>query len=110
MPHVPLLTQPTSADFIRASPYPILQSLSDGQQHNFVQSTVHGPSARGLASVEYVFEPFVDGQPGWTGGLASGSGSEEETMKRMVDDAVKWEKEQREKAKKRRTANHLTAV
>ena len=108
MPHVPLSTQATSADFVRASPYPILQSLSDGQQHNFVQSTVHGPSARGLASVEYVFEPLMEGQPGWTSVAGSGS-EEEEARKRMVDDAVQWEKEQREKAKKRRTAN-LTAA
>ena len=96
MPHVPLSTQPTSADFVRASPYPILQSVSDIQHANFVQSTVRGPMARGLASVEYVFEPFVGDQPGWTREPV------EEGIKRIVDDAVEWERNQREKAKKRR--------
>lgn len=78
--------------------------MSDTQQTNFVQSTVKGTSARGLASIEYVFEPFVDGQPGWT------HAPEEDVRKRMVDDAIQWEKEQREKAKKRRTNNGSSSV
>ena len=61
-----------------------------------MQSTLKGTSARGLASVEYVFEPFVDAQPGWT------RVGEEESRKRMVDDAVEWERQQREKTKKGR--------
>lgn len=84
MPHIPLFTQPSSADFVRASPYPILQSISDVAHRNFVQSTVRGPAARGLASVEYVFDPLVNGVVGWdrTG--------EDETRRRMVQEAEEW--------------------
>lgn len=94
MPHVPLFTQPKSADFVRASPYPILQSVSDTQHQNFVQSTVRGRAARGLASLEYVFDPLVDGHVGYD------RTAEDEYRKRMVQDAVEWEERNREKRRR----------
>ena len=101
MPHVPQYTQPSSADFVRASPYPILQSLSDVKHRNFVQSTVRGPAARGLASIEYVFDPLVNGQIGWD------RSPEEETRKRMVQEAEEWA---REAATKRRRTRKVSVA
>ncbi|WVR07114.1 hypothetical protein IAU60_004154 [Kwoniella sp. DSM 27419] len=84
MPHVPQFTQPTTGDFARYAPYPVLSSSSDSK-HNFVQATVTGPAAKGLASVEFVFE----------------SGAEDEVAKRMreVEEAVEWEKEVKRRRK-----------
>ncbi|KAK8864469.1 hypothetical protein IAR55_001719 [Kwoniella newhampshirensis] len=80
MPHVPLHTQPTSSTTVRLAPYPIISSASDSKHLNFVQSTITGPAARGLASVEYVFE---------------NSGGDEERKRRLqaVEEAVEWERD-----------------
>lgn len=90
MPHVPLHTQARAAELTRVSPYPILTSLSDAEHKNFVQSTITGRAARGLASVEYVLESRMQD---------SDSPSEEEHQKRRreVEDAVEWEKEARKR-------------
>ncbi|RSH87287.1 hypothetical protein EHS25_003196 [Saitozyma podzolica] len=121
MPHVPLSTQPNSAFPIRLSPNPILTSQSDEKHKNFVQSTITGQAARGLASVEYVFEdehrhqhqhqqladePYA-AEPGagvglnlllGFGGKAPGEGERERKRRwKEVEDAVSWEKEARRK-------------
>lgn len=123
MPHVPRSTQPNSAFPIRLSPNPILASQSDEKHKNFVQSTIAGQAARGLASVEYVFEDeqshahqhrqladeaYAAGpEPGvgfglmfglGLGGKALGEGERERKRRcKEVEDAVSWEKEARRK-------------
>ena len=81
MPHVPLYTQPIGASLTRLSPYPIIESLPDIDRKNFVQSTIIGRAARGLASIEYVLESVPD--------------HERQKRLREVEDAVQWEKEMR---------------
>lgn len=120
LPHVPLFTQPTTASTIKASPYPIVASQSDEKHRNFVQSTISGRAATGLASVEYVFEsrsaPSVTpGQadhagddevvhlPNWNGWgpiLPPVSAMSPEVRKRRlqeVHDAEEWERQARRK-------------
>ncbi|WRT66445.1 uncharacterized protein IL334_003403 [Kwoniella shivajii] len=79
MPHVPLHTQPTSATFDRISYHPIISSHSSSNNH--AQSTLMGPSSRGIASVEYVFE--------------NSETDVKETREKVVRDAIEWEKEMR---------------
>lgn len=83
MPHIPLFTQPTIAFLAQTSPYPVLSSATDMQDFHLVQSTITGPAARGLASVEYVLETNEDSQ----------------TQQRltMVEEAEKWERRMRAK-------------
>jgi chromatin structure-remodeling complex protein RSC7 len=119
MPHVPLSTQPKSAFPVRLSPNPILTSQSDDKHKNFVQSTITGQAARGLASVEFVFEDqhqhhqladeayAAEPGAGVGFGLVFGFGlgdqvlgeGERERKRRWkeVEEAVSWEKEARRK-------------
>jgi len=88
MPHVPIYTQPTLAEINRISPYPILQQFTDSNHQNFVQSTVRGKAARGLASIEYVFEarePIVPVE------------YEVEARLRVVQEAEEWERRGRDR-------------
>ena len=89
MPHIPLHTQSRSATLTRLSPYPILISLSDTQHSNFVQNTITGRAARGLASVEVVFESRSHPD------ALVFPNEERKRRIREVEDAVEWEKEAR---------------
>jgi len=97
MPHIPLHTQPFGAALARKSPYPILTSLSDAQRKNFVQSTITGRAARGLASVEYVLEARSHPLPDWEVHLDPLAHGQEERKRRSkeVADAEEWEREAR---------------
>lgn len=72
--------------------YPVLSSLSDSSKRNFVQSTVTGPAAQGLASVEYVFEP----QAYFAQSVAESSDGTKRRME-LVDEALEWERQSRRK-------------
>lgn len=112
MPHVPLWTQSRSSGMSRLSPWPVIASLSDAGHRNFVQSTVVGRAARGLASVEYVFERGKgDERPGTGQGDdqvvgREGDGEGEKASRlRVVEEAVEWEREMR---KRRRRVSTVT--
>jgi len=99
-PHVPLYTQPSLAVRDRLSYSPLLASYSDSKHSNFVQSSLSGRAARGLASVEYVLEtraeaPQADSDVWYMGDLAP----KPEKRLRAVQDAEEWEREARKKQK-----------
>lgn len=63
--------------------------MTDSQHLNFIQSTVRGKAAKGLASLEYVFE-----RPGLQEGMDQ---YEVEARQRIVQEAEEWERRGREK-------------
>ena len=76
MPHVPLYTQPTISTYSQLSKLPILSP----------DKIINAKSAKGLASLEYVFEPaYPDGD------------GEVELRQRVIREAEEWEKKHREK-------------
>ncbi|WVW84005.1 hypothetical protein I302_106030 [Kwoniella bestiolae CBS 10118] len=87
IPHVPQYTQPTSSSpYDRISYHPIISSSSTST-HNSVQSTLSGPAARGISSVEYVLENTHD------------YAQEIAERERQVREAEDWEREMRRKRK-----------
>ncbi|OCF60682.1 hypothetical protein L486_00318 [Kwoniella mangroviensis CBS 10435] len=87
IPHVSQYTQPTSSSpYDRISYHPIISSSSTNN-HNLVQSTLSGPSSRGISSVEYVIENNHDYD------------KEREERERLVREAEEWEKRMRRKRK-----------
>jgi hypothetical protein len=88
MPHVPLYTQSTVSQMARLSPYPILSSTSTSDSTG--QSTVRGKAVKGLASIEYVFEPQYD--------YGVGQEVEYEMRQQVIKEAEEWERQNRQKA------------
>ncbi|WVQ72504.1 hypothetical protein IAR50_002060 [Cryptococcus sp. DSM 104548] len=82
-PHIPQTTQPSGSTTHQLSPNPILSASSDLSHLHPAQPTLTGPAARGLASVEYVFEKAET--------------SEAQKRIRMVQEAEEWEKASRAK-------------
>lgn len=83
MPHVPLYTQPTLANLSQMSPYPLLGSTFD--------SATTGKGVKGIASLEYVFEP----QYGYD---YTGNGQDEvRERERVIREAEEWERQNLEK-------------
>jgi chromatin structure-remodeling complex protein RSC7 len=74
MPHVPLHTQPTIANYRQLSSLPILRT----------DKPMNGKAAKGIASLEYVFESSLP-----TG--------EVEMRERVIKEAEEWERQNREK-------------
>jgi chromatin structure-remodeling complex protein RSC7 len=105
MPHVPLFTQPTQADISRISAYPILQSFTDSKHLNFVQSTVRGAAAKGLASIEYVFDRSLSELEL----ELKGEDYEAEARLKVIQEAEEWERRGREKAKLGRVGSATVA-
>lgn len=83
IPHIPLHTQPASCISSRLSYNPLISSLPDQSYTHHIQSSISGKAARGLASVEFVFEQInpEDGEEG-----------KHERMMKMVRDAEDWER------------------
>ena len=76
MPHVPLYTQPTISTYSQLAKLPILST----------DKIINAKAAKGLASLEYVFEPtYPDGD------------GEVELRQRVIREAEEWEKKHREK-------------
>jgi len=83
MPHVPIHTQPTLASLSQVSPYPLLGSTSE--------STATRQAVKGIASLEFVFEP----QYGYD---YTGNGQDEvRERERVIKEAEEWERQNREK-------------
>jgi len=83
MPHVPIHTQPTIANLSQMSPYPLLGSTSD--------SASTGQAVKGIASLEYVFEPQYAYD-------YTGNGQDEmRERERVIREAEEWERQNREK-------------
>jgi len=102
---VPLITQPGSALRERLSQSPLLASYSDSKHTNFVQSSVSGRAARGLASVEYALEtraeaPRTDDDVWYMGDLVSNA----QKRLRAVQEAEAWEREAKKKQKQAKQA------
>lgn len=74
MPHIPLYTQPTISTYNQLSTLPILST----------EKEINPKGAKGIASLEYVFEPTsLDG--------------EVEMRERVIQEAEEWERRHREK-------------
>ncbi|ORX36579.1 chromatin remodelling complex Rsc7/Swp82 subunit-domain-containing protein [Kockovaella imperatae] len=120
LPHVPSHTQPSSSLFDRLSPFPIIASRSDSAYRNFVQSSISGSAAKGLASIEHVFEASREDRlvgtlstdPDAALELAFMRTKEEEAAKRSreVLEAERWEVERRQKRKLARAAAETDAA
>ena len=106
LPHVPQNTQPHSGTITRLTPYPVISSVSDSTHRNFVQSTITGKAAEGLASVEYVFDQsrsddvcMPSGDAVWELHCSESRNQNERKRMKMVEDAVRWEIEGRKRQK-----------
>ena len=74
MPHIPLYTQPTTATYRQLSSLPIIST----------QKQITPKAAKGIASLEYVFEPQYPS-------------AEVEMRERVIKEAEEWEREHRRK-------------
>jgi chromatin structure-remodeling complex protein RSC7 len=74
MPHIPLRTQPTTATYRQLSSIPIIST----------QKQITPKAAKGIASLEYVFEPQYPS-------------GESEMREQVIKEAEEWERENRQK-------------
>jgi chromatin structure-remodeling complex protein RSC7 len=74
MPHIPLYTQPTTATYNQLSSLPIIST----------QKQITAKAAKGIASLEYVFEPQYPS-------------AEIAMREQVIREAEEWERENRQK-------------